>query len=309
MESLSTSEATKTTKAIYDESSLETCGDNLEKYFEMTILLGQGAYGKVYKANVLPSAKAELPQFMPEGIAETVEKVAIKQIHMTGESRRLILQELDILRFAGGQYFMQYYGCFIKHDQLYVVMELCNGQDLKSIGLDLPIERKNIVLYQVAQAIRDLHSLDIVHRDIKPANIMICDGNTKLVDYGMSAILSNVSHQYNFAGTPNYLDLWARDRRDGKRADWWSWGQLAVWLYTGRNNLTEMSSTVPHVKAISVKGKKYRFRSVSKKSLTDSGALESIADLLIVLTDPMLHPVLRPAGDKIISTLESVVNS
>ena len=91
--------------------------------------------------------------------------------------------------------------------------ELLRGESLQSY-----IERKGAMGFeetgtiglQVLEALAFTHELKIIHRDIKPGNIFLCvDGPVKVLDFGISRILSRAAPQLTpvgrIMGTPVYL--------------------------------------------------------------------------------------------------------
>lgn len=82
---------------------------------------------------------------------------------------------------------------------LYLIMEYCNGGDLKMLmdekkktGWFTVAEAINLVK-QVAKGYSALHGKKILHRDIKPANILIKEGVVKIGDLGMGRIIEDMN--------------------------------------------------------------------------------------------------------------------
>jgi serine/threonine protein kinase len=271
---------------------------DVKTYFEFgKPPLGMGVFGVVHNAKVKPPAREEIPEFMPGGVAETVEHVAIKRVALDS----LAWKEIEIMKSVDIPGSMKYYGCFYEspNPHVFIVMELCGGQSLADIIVGkkriLKPDCANRILLDVADVLIYLHSVGIVHRDIKPANIMICGGEIKIIDYGLSIVLDNKSHSFGEkSGTANYLDPWLPDRELARYYDWWAWGQLAAFLATGRTLLrpADIDTSGP---IVDYNGRKYQF--LDPKDILGINPL--LGDLLSLLADPRLEPSQRPNMDYI----------
>ncbi|KAM6984563.1 serine/threonine-protein kinase DCLK1a isoform 1-T1 [Tautogolabrus adspersus] len=97
------------------------------------------------------------------------------------------------------------------YNELYLVMELVKGGDLFDAitSANRYTERDaSGMLYNLANAIKYLHSLNIVHRDIKPENLLVyehADGSKslKLGDFGLATVVDGPL--YTVCGTPTYV--------------------------------------------------------------------------------------------------------
>ena len=109
----------------------------------------------------------------------------------------------------------------------YIVMELCDGQDLESYlvaqeatGSLLPVKRVLELLDPIVDTIAAAHSRNIVHRDIKPANIFVLTnpsrGGVRLLDFGLAKEVVGGpggvgTVDGTITGSPSYLapECWA----------------------------------------------------------------------------------------------------
>uniref|UniRef100_A0A3B3HHF2 Serine/threonine-protein kinase DCLK2 n=1 Tax=Oryzias latipes TaxID=8090 RepID=A0A3B3HHF2_ORYLA len=124
--------------------------------------------------------------------------------------------------------------------ELYLVMELVKGGDLfyAITSSNKYTERDaSCMLFNLANAIKYLHSLNIVHRDIKPENLLVFehqDGSKslKLGDFGLATIVNGPL--YAVCGTPTYVapEIVA-ETGYGLKVDVWAAGIITYILLCG----------------------------------------------------------------------------
>ncbi|XP_072899991.1 serine/threonine-protein kinase DCLK1a isoform X1 [Hemitrygon akajei] len=125
-------------------------------------------------------------------------------------------------------------------NELYLVMELVKGGDLFDAitSTNKYTERDaSGMLYNLASAIKYLHSLNIVHRDIKPENLLVYehqDGSKslKLGDFGLATVVDGPL--YTVCGTPTYVapEIIA-ETGYGLKVDIWAAGVITYILLCG----------------------------------------------------------------------------
>ncbi|XP_048669462.1 serine/threonine-protein kinase DCLK2 isoform X10 [Marmota marmota marmota] len=136
--------------------------------------------------------------------------------------------------------------------ELFLVMELVKGGDLfDAITSSTKYTERDgsAMVYNLANALRYLHSLSIVHRDIKPENLLVCeypDGtkSLKLGDFGLATVVEGPL--YTVCGTPTYVapEIIA-ETGYGLKVDIWAAGVITYILLCGfppfrsENNLQE----------------------------------------------------------------------
>uniref|UniRef100_A0A7N8Y8Q6 non-specific serine/threonine protein kinase n=2 Tax=Mastacembelus armatus TaxID=205130 RepID=A0A7N8Y8Q6_9TELE len=126
------------------------------------------------------------------------------------------------------------------YNELYLVMELVKGGDLFDAitSANRYTERDaSGMLYNLANAIKYLHSLNIVHRDIKPENLLVyehADGSKslKLGDFGLATVVDGPL--YTVCGTPTYVapEIIA-ETGYGLKVDIWAAGVITYILLCG----------------------------------------------------------------------------
>ena len=164
-----------------DVSAFATCRliqGNVDHYFKQDRVIGKGGFGEVYTAFVLPAGKdlhADMPNY-----------VAIKSIQIQEDTDfETLRNEIEVLKIVTEKhlvYGVKYYGCLVKGERIYIVMEYINGHNLDVILFKEPVllgmpflsqEKLNYIARQILAAIKELHSLDIAHRDIKIENVIL----------------------------------------------------------------------------------------------------------------------------------------
>ncbi|WP_437312709.1 serine/threonine-protein kinase [Sorangium sp. So ce385] len=132
----------------------------------------------------------------------------------------------------------------------YIVMELLEGEDLKSrmqrLGALPPVEVAAIVA-QTAKALGRAHQLGIVHRDVKPDNIFLLDVEgelfVKVVDFGVAKRVQGapqgdlgMTSTGSMLGTPLYMspEQLLSAKHVDFRADLWGLAVVAYHALTGQ---------------------------------------------------------------------------
>lgn len=189
-------------------------------------LVGEGSFGKVYKARIKGSGNI----------------VAIKFINKKGKNEkelRNLRNEIDILIKLNHNHIITVFDSFETETEFILVMECAHGELYEILQDDkrLPVEIVQQIAKQLVQALHYLHSNRIIHRDIKPQNILIGhNGIVKLADFGFARSLSyNTMVLTSIKGTPLYMapEL-VQEQPYNHTADLWSLGCILYELYYGK---------------------------------------------------------------------------
>ncbi|MBM4381022.1 MAG: protein kinase, partial [Deltaproteobacteria bacterium] len=154
-------------------------------------------------------------------------------------------------------------------ETLCIVMEYVEGSDLRRFIAErgrLQAGEAIDIALQVADVLRQAHSMGIIHRDLKPENIMVRPGLrghfAKVLDFGIARLLhdnaSRLTAQGAIAGTPRYMPPEQVEGRDvDARADVYALGVVLFEMVTGRapfdgSSITEIlqhqvNTPMPHL--------------------------------------------------------------
>uniref|UniRef100_A0A3Q3FR90 non-specific serine/threonine protein kinase n=1 Tax=Labrus bergylta TaxID=56723 RepID=A0A3Q3FR90_9LABR len=200
---------------------------NPNDLWELIGELGDGAFGKVYKARN----------------KETGVLAAAKQIETKSEEElEDYIVEIDILAKCDHRYIVKLLDAFYHDNKLWIMIEFCPGGavDATMLELDRGLTEPQIkvVCRQMLEALVYLHSMKIIHRDLKAGNILLMlDGDIKLADFGVSAKnTKTLQRRDSFIGTPYWMApevVMCETMKDAPydyKADIWSLGITLIEL-------------------------------------------------------------------------------
>ncbi|XP_050542382.1 myosin-IIIb-like isoform X1 [Daktulosphaira vitifoliae] len=207
-----------------------------EGLFTIDELIGEGTYGEVFRAKDNRTGETVAIKIL-EDIAGNEEEI---------EDEYLALRDLSLhpnIPSFYGLYFVK--GTKELTDQLWFVMELCDGgsvtdlvHGLKAQGKQLSEDQIAYILHETLQALAFLHRNHCMHRDVKGHNILLTEsGEVKLVDFGVSSHLgATMGRRDTSVGTPYWMApevIACEQQRDSSydsRCDVWSLGITAIEL-------------------------------------------------------------------------------
>ncbi|MCG8422650.1 MAG: protein kinase [Proteobacteria bacterium] len=121
-------------------------------------------------------------------------RVALKLLHnqASDADRKRLEREARALARVSHRNVVQVYDTGTHHNQLFIAMELIDGQPLHQWLNEHPDRSWQAVLQVYLEAARGIaaaHQHGLIHRDIKPANVLIGeDGRVCVVDFGLARI-------------------------------------------------------------------------------------------------------------------------
>jgi hypothetical protein len=198
--------------------------------FDLLKQIGEGAYGKVFKALDKVSKKI----------------VAVKIIALESDWLPL-LAEVNMVIDLQHPSIVCYYGWFFEEGRLWLIMEFCDGGSLTDImrTLHRPLNEKELsaVMRGVLTSLKYVHSLNRIHRDIKSGNLLVTsDGLVKLCDFGVSAQLDDsLAKTGTRIGSPYWMAPEViLSQGHNTKADIWSVGITALELFSGHPPMHEL---------------------------------------------------------------------
>ncbi|KAG8240410.1 hypothetical protein J437_LFUL003124 [Ladona fulva] len=167
-----------------------------EEYWEMVGELGDGAFGKVYKAQ-----KRDSDVF-----------AAAKRCALEGEDDLSdFMVEIDILSECKHPNVVDLVEAYFFEEKLWMLIEYCDGGALDSIMVELekPLTELQIayVCQHMCNGLDFLHKSKVIHRDLKAGNVLLTmQGGVKLADFGVSAKnKQTLQKRDTFIGTPYWM--------------------------------------------------------------------------------------------------------
>lgn len=180
-------------KRIFNNIRMDTDPND---FWDMIGELGDGAFGKVYKAQ-----NKETNQYAAAKMC-TLEDEENLSDHMV---------EIDILSEIKHSNIVELYEAFSIDDKLWMLIEYCDGGALDSIMVELekPLTEPQVayVCKHMCAGLNHLHKNKVIHRDLKAGNVLLTmDGGVKLADFGVSAKNKHTMQKHDtFIGTPYWM--------------------------------------------------------------------------------------------------------
>ena len=203
----------------------------MKKKYDVIGVVGEGAYGIVYKCKN----------------KETGKYVAIKKFKETEDElvQKTMKRELKMLQQLKHPNIVEFQESFTHKGNLFLVFEYCEKNLLEVLeespdGLS-PKLIKSFV-YQMCKAIAYMHKNNMIHRDIKPENLLIDENlNLKLCDFGFARKVrlnknnNNVDEMTDYVATRWYRspELLLSGGIYGPDVDYWAVGCIMGELADG----------------------------------------------------------------------------
>jgi len=217
--------------------------------FEIRDELGQGGWGKVYRA------------FDPKLDREVALKVIRADKMESLDARERLIREAKAAAQLKHESIVRIHDLVeLEEDNSdVIVMEYVEGErlsdSLRSGSLGLPEAVR--LLREIAEGLAAAHNKEIVHRDLKAENVMIAsDGHAKILDFGLAKNISSselsLTAQGHIVGTLYCMSPEQADNKEvDHRSDLFSLGALGYQMMTGIAPFLAQEVTTTLVRVIS----------------------------------------------------------
>lgn len=211
-------------------------GRALDDRYELHAVIGEGAFGRVYRGWDRRLERAVAIKLIKPWWAEDPD--------WAGNFER----EARLLARISHPGIVEIFDVGHAEEGLYYVSELVDGESLATRlqrGVLAPWQAAAIA-EQLCTALARAHAERVIHRDVKPANILISsDGRVKVGDFGVARLAegSTDGASATIVGTPRYMaPEQARGRRATPATDIYSVGIVLYEMLAGHPPFTERSA-------------------------------------------------------------------
>ena len=164
--------------------------------FKFLYVIGKGGFGRVWK---IQSKKTKVKYALKE-----MSKLKI----IDKKSEKSINSEREFLSKLNHPFIVNMHYAFQDKDNLYLVMDLLNGGDLRfhiSRYRKFSEEQTRFFIANMVYALEYIHANNVIHRDIKPENLVLDEkGYVRITDFGI-AKENMPDNSSETSGTPGYM--------------------------------------------------------------------------------------------------------
>eukprot|EP00268_Persea_americana_P033858 TRINITY_DN3347_c1_g2_i2.p1 TRINITY_DN3347_c1_g2~~TRINITY_DN3347_c1_g2_i2.p1 ORF type:complete len:605 (-),score=83.16 TRINITY_DN3347_c1_g2_i2:295-2109(-) len=213
-------------------------GRNFGAKYELGKEVGRGHFGHTC------SARARKGEIKGQLVAV---KIISKAKMTTSISIEDVRREVKILKaLSGHKHLVKFYDACEDVNNVYVVMELCEGGELLDRILSSVLlcrggryteEDAKAIIIQILSVVSFCHLQGVVHRDLKPENFLFTtrneDAPMKLIDFGLSDFIRPDERLNDIVGSAYYVAPEVLHRSYSMEADIWSIGVITYILLCG----------------------------------------------------------------------------
>lgn len=208
--------------------------------------IGSGGFGITYLArHTILDRKYAIKEFFMSGYNvrnNTTNHVSLQGLEVKDfdRVRKTFINEARTLANLNNEAIVKVIDIFDENGTSYMVMPFVEGTTLKSmVEKDGPMEYEMAVNYmvQICEALKYIHSNNILHRDVTPDNVIVTpEQKIVLIDFGSARkFIDNKTQRHTTIVKPGYAPLEQHSARSRKGAftDIYSVGAVFYYLLTG----------------------------------------------------------------------------
>lgn len=218
----------------------------LHEKYELLEILGVGSTSTCHRCVEIATQKSRACKIVDKGEIDPKYQTMMDQFYT----------EIKTLRSLHHPNIITLYDVYVTEDKIYIIMELMEGGELFDYVVQkgtLTEEEASRIVRKVTSALVYLHSKNVIHRDLKPENLLLTrkprsshDIEVKIIDFGLSKIMSDESVTGTFLGTRGYLAPEMLQRRNyTKSVDAWALGVIIFVLLCGCLPFDDDCQTIP----------------------------------------------------------------
>ena len=129
--------------------------------------LGQGHFGSSYKVLNKDNNNTYVIKRI---LLKSINQVELKEIQ----------NDIKILSTINNELILKYYDSFSDNESFNIVIEYCNGLNLRTYLNERKKNNKLIekdiiyhIISEICKGLKDIHSKKLIHRDLKPDNLFL----------------------------------------------------------------------------------------------------------------------------------------
>uniref|UniRef100_A0A1J3E3L6 non-specific serine/threonine protein kinase n=1 Tax=Noccaea caerulescens TaxID=107243 RepID=A0A1J3E3L6_NOCCA len=208
-------------------------GKNFGAKYELGKEVGRGHFGHTC------SGRGKKGEIKDHPIAV---KIISKAKMTTAIAIEDVRREVKLLKsLSGHKHLIRYYDACEDANNVYIVMELCEGGELLdrilARGGKYPEDDAKAIVVQILNVVSFCHLQGVVHRDLKPENFLFTssreDSDLKLIDFGLSDFIRPDERLNDIVGSAYYVAPEVLHRSYSLEADIWSIGVITYILLCG----------------------------------------------------------------------------
>ena len=226
---------------FYDVLSIPS---NPEDLFTLLYPIGNGGFGKVYKAIHNSSKQVYAIKIIDYTKGNINDKSNISFNYNS------IQQETSLMRLVNkSDYIIKYYGSYFSRESntIWLILEYCSSGSavdlMLSMGRTLSEVEVATIMEMILKGLIYIHKLNLIHRDIKGANIMLSeDGYAKLGDFGVGIRMTNEEYRTSKKGSPHWMSPQViLNKNYDMKTDIWSLGITCLELVEGEPPFADLN--------------------------------------------------------------------